>query len=42
LALRVSVEGSEQVKVDDRIPEWALKLDGEARWAWFVGLAVKW
>jgi hypothetical protein len=40
-ALRVSVEGSEQVKVDGRIPDWALKFDKEARWAWFVGLAVE-
>jgi hypothetical protein len=40
-ALRESVEGSDQVKVDERIPEWALNLDKEARWIWFVGLAVE-
>jgi hypothetical protein len=41
--MRLSVEGSVEanVPVDPSLPEWSLQLDKEARWAWFVGLAVE-
>ena len=40
-ALRVRVDGSDVSLVDSRLPQWAAKLDKEARWSWFVGLAVE-
>jgi hypothetical protein len=39
--LRLSVEGSDTVKVDPRIPHWAQEFEKDVRWSWFVGLAVE-
>jgi hypothetical protein len=39
--LRLSVEGSDAVKFDPRIPDWAREFDKDVRWSWFVGLAVE-
>jgi hypothetical protein len=36
--LRETIQGPE---MDGRIPEWARQLNSEARWGWFVGLAVE-
>lgn len=35
--LRATIEAGK----DDRLPAWALQLEPERRWAWFVTLAVE-
>ena len=39
--LKKSVQDPGAVIIGNHIPQWALQLDPDARWAWFVGLAVE-